>query len=141
MRRSMSHHHGDPRMSSHMRFASRVFFWAGAYGIVSLPPQYFLEGRVGVDYPPPISHPEYFYGFLGVALAWQFAFLAISRDPVRYRLLMLPAILEKLSFGLAATVLFLLERVPTAVLVFGAIDLTLAALFLLAFRATGRADA
>lgn len=128
-------------MSSHMRFASRVFFWAGVYGIITLVPQYFLESRVGMDYPPPITHPEYFYGFVGLALAWQLAFLAISRDPLRYRLLMLPAIVEKLSFGLATIVLYLLERIPTAVLVFGAIDLTLAALFLLAFRASGRPDA
>ncbi len=124
-----------------MRFASRVFFWAGVYGLVSLVPQYFLEARVGMDYPPPITHPEYFYGFIGVALAWQLAFLAISRDPLRYRLLMLPAIIEKLSFGLAAVVLFLLGRVPTAIIVFGAIDLTLAVLFTLAFRAAGRPDA
>lgn len=124
-----------------MRFASRVFFWAGVYGLVSLVPQYFLEARVGLDYPPPITHPEYFYGFIGVALAWQLVFLAISRDPLRYRLLMLPAIVEKLSFGLAAIVLFLQGRVPTAIIVFGAIDLTLAALFMLAFRAAGRPDA
>ena len=124
-----------------MRFASRVFFWAGVYGLISLPPQYFLEARVGVDYPPPITHPEYFYGFIGVALAWQLAFLVIARDPVRYRLLMLPAIAEKLSFGIAAMVLYLLGRVPTAIIAFGAIDLTLAALFLLAFRATSARDA
>jgi hypothetical protein len=32
-----------------------------------------------------------------VALAWQVAFLIIARDVQRYRLFMLPAILEKLS--------------------------------------------
>ena len=37
-----------------------------------------MEARVGRDYPPAITHPEYFYGFLGVAAAWQVAFLVIA---------------------------------------------------------------
>lgn len=42
------------------------------------------------------------YGFIGVAAAWQVAFLLIAQDPLRYRLLILPGILEKLGFGVAA---------------------------------------
>ena len=68
-----------------MVFASRTFFIAGIYGLLALVPMYFLEGRIGRDYPPPINHPEHFYGFLGVAVAWQAAFLVIGRDPVRFR--------------------------------------------------------
>lgn len=119
-----------------MKFASRVFLVAGIYGLLVLVPQYFLESRIGRDYPPPITHPEHFYGFLGVAVAWQVLFLLISRDPVRLRLAMLPAILEKASFGLAAVALHLQGRIPPAVLAAGTIDLVLGLLFLVAFRRT-----
>ncbi len=50
-------------------FAKRVFLVAGVYGLAVLFPQYFMEGQTGRDFPPPINHPEYFYGFIGVALA------------------------------------------------------------------------
>ena len=83
-----------------MIFARRVFLIAGIYGLLVLLPLYFLEARIGRDQPPAITHPEYFYGFLGVAVSWQVAFLVISRDPVRFRPLMVPAVLEKATFGL-----------------------------------------
>lgn len=121
-----------------MSFARRVFLLAGIYGIIALLPQYFLEERIGVEMPPPITHPEHFYGFVGVALAWQLAFLLIARDPVRFRPLMPVAVLEKLSFGVAAIVLYTQGRVAGSVLSFGFIDLILAALFTAAFVATGR---
>ena len=117
-------------------FARRTFQIAGIYGLLALVPMYFLEGRIGRDFPPPITHPEYFYGFLGVAVAWQFAFLVISRDPVRFRPLMIPAVLEKATFGLAAVALWLGGRVPAPVLAFGLIDLTLGVLFVVAYLRT-----
>jgi hypothetical protein len=48
-------------------FARRVFLVAGMYGIVVLVPQYFVE----LGLPALIERPEHFYGFIGVALAWQ----------------------------------------------------------------------
>lgn len=114
-------------------FARRVFLGAGIYGLLVLAPQYFLEHRLNQDYPPPITHPEHFYGFIGVALAWQVAFLIIARDLVRFRPLMVPAILEKLAFGGAALVLFALGRTGGSVLAFGLLDLLLASLFTVAF--------
>lgn len=119
-----------------MTFAKRVFFWAGVYGILALAPLYFLEGRIARDFPPAVAHPEYFYGFVGVALAWQVLFLIVSRDPVRYRMMMVPAILEKLAFGLAVWVLFLMGRLEPLTLGPGSVDLMLAALFALAFVRT-----
>jgi hypothetical protein len=62
------------------RFARRVFLIAGVYGVLIVLPQCSLEARIARDFPPPITHPEYFYGFIGVALAWQIAFLLIARD-------------------------------------------------------------
>lgn len=120
-------------MNKKHRIASRIFLLAGLYGVLALLPQYFMETRIGIDYPPPITHPENFYGFIGVALAWQFAFIIISRDVLRYRLLMLPAIFEKLAFGVAAWILFFQERVTTMVMAAGAVDLLLAILFFVAY--------
>src|SRR3982751_5481991 len=116
-----------------MTFARRLFLIAGIYGLLVLVPQFFLEDRLGRDFPPAITHPEHFYGFLGVAVAWQVAFLIIARDPVRFRLMMLPAVLEKAAFGLAVVTLFFKGRVPIMMLIFGLIDLTLGVLFLVAF--------
>ncbi len=118
------------------RFARRVFLIAAIYGVIVLLPQYFLETSIGRDRPPPITHPEYFYGFIGVALTWQLVFLIISRDVRRYRLLMLPAVLEKLSFGLTAIVLYAGGRTDLSILGAGAIDLVLGVLFMVAFLVT-----
>lgn len=123
-------------MSPSPRFAKAVFLGAGIYGILVLAPQYFLEHKVGVDYPPAITHPEYFYGFVGLALVWQFAFVLISRDVVRFRPLMPIAVLEKLSFAGAAAVLMVHARIPTAVFAMGMLDLLLGVLFLVAWRRT-----
>lgn len=109
---------------------------AGIYGLAVLFPQYFMEGQNGRDFPPPINHPEYFYGFIGVALAWQVVFLLIARDVQRYRLFMLPAVLEKLTWGLATLVLYAQGRLAFAVVGFGVLDLILGTLFLFAFYAT-----
>ncbi len=116
-----------------MKFARWVFLLAGIYGVAVLLPQFFLEQQVGRDYPPAITHPEYFYGFVGVALAWQVAFLIMARDPARYRPIMLPAILEKASFGFATIALFLEERLSAQMLAAGLVDLTWGVLFLVAW--------
>ena len=122
-----------------MTFARRVFFWAGVYGVLVLFPQYFLLERNGRDFPPVITHPEYYYGFVGLALVWQGVFLLISRDPVRYRPLMPVAVLEKLAFGIPAVVLYLQHRLSWPMLGAGLIDLTLGTLFLVAYRGTAQA--
>jgi hypothetical protein len=125
--------------ASGVTFARRVFTVAAMYGILVLAPQYFMEGKVGRDFPPPITHPEHFYGFIGVALAWQVLFLVIARSPLRYRPVMLVGVLEKLAFGLPAIVLHIRGRLAAAVLGAGLIDLTLAVLFIASYRATAHA--
>ena len=122
-------------------FARRVFLFAAIYGLVVLLPQYFMEERTGRDFPPPITHPEYYYGFIGVAVAWQVAFILISRDPIRYRPLMIPAILEKATFGTATIVLFALDRLAGQMLAAGMLDLILGALFTSAYVRTASARA
>jgi hypothetical protein len=122
-----------------MVFAQRVFLVAGIYGILSVTPLYFLEERLSRDLPPPIAHPEYFYGFVGVTLAWQLVFLVIARDPIRFRPIMLGAIVEKLSFGLSSWLLLLQSRVTFSIALPASIDIVLAALFAMAFWKTRRA--
>src|SRR5262245_57313591 len=121
-----------------MRFAKWVFLLAGGSGVLMLVPPYFLEQKMGEDYPPPIEHPEYYYGFLGVALAWQFLFLVIGSDPVRYRTVMLPAMVEKATFAVAIPVLYALDRVPGVWVGFAATDATWLVLFFVAYLRTPR---
>lgn len=119
-----------------MEFAKYTFWIAGIYGFLALLPQYFLEEKNGIDFPPAINHPEYFYGFIGVALAWQVAFIIIARNPSKYRTMMIPSILEKFSFGIALAVLFFQGRIPAMMLGFGIIDSVLGLLFLIAYFKT-----
>ena len=122
-----------------MTFASRVYRIAAVYGLIVLVPQYFLEARIGRDTPPPITHPEYFYGFVGIAVAWQLAFLVISRDPVRHRPLMPVTFVEKAAFGIPAIVLFLQGRLGGQMLAAGVMDLVLLTLFVIAYLRTAGA--
>jgi hypothetical protein len=113
-------------------FARRVFLVAGLYGIVALAPQYFVE----LGLPTLIERPEHFYGFIGVALAWQVIFLVVASDVMRYRPLILAGVLEKVSFGIAVAILYLAGRVSIGVVLAGTVDLVLGALFVAAFIAT-----
>jgi hypothetical protein len=61
-----------------MKFARIVYSVAGIYGVLVLFPLYFMEESTGREHPPAISHPEYYYGFIGVALAWQVVFLVVA---------------------------------------------------------------
>jgi hypothetical protein len=119
-----------------MRFAKWVFLLAGVSGVLMVAPLYLLEGRMGEDYPPPINHPECYYGFVGVTLAWQIMFLVIASDPVRYRTAMLPAMLEKASFAVAVPVLYALGRVAATWVGFAAMDATWLVLFVVAYLRT-----
>lgn len=121
-----------------MRFAKTLFLIAGIYGLVVLLPQYFLEEKNGRDFPPAITHPEYYYGFIGVALAWQVLFIIISRDPLRYRQMMIPSVMEKAGFGIAVVLLYLQHRVSMMLLGAATIDLILGLLFILAYIRTGK---
>lgn len=119
-----------------MKFAKVVFWIAGIYGIVVITPLYFLFDKIGQQDPPPITHPGFYYGFAGVTLAWQIAFLVIGSDPLRFRLLMIPSVLEKLGFGVPIVVLYLQQRVHGADVGLAGIDFVLAVLFLVAFART-----
>ena len=105
-------------------------------GLVVITPQFFLEDYVGTAFPPPITHPEHFYGFVAVGFVWQLMFLLIASDPIRYRPAMIIAVLEKVGFGVPCVALYLLGRVPPLVLLAALFDLGLAAAFIVSYRVT-----
>jgi hypothetical protein len=112
-----------------MKFARYVFLIAGIYGLIVLLPNYFMESSIGQNFPPAITHPEFFYGFIGMASVFQIVFLIVATDPVRYRPLIIVSIIEKLSFGVPAMILYLNGRLAGGFFYGGVIDLFLAALF------------
>jgi len=116
-----------------MKFARIVFWIAANWGFLIITPLYFMFSLIGEKDPPPITHPAFFYGFVGVALAWQIAFIFIARDPIRFRPMMIPAILEKLVYSIPVIILVLQKRTNPTDLMFSASDLTLGALFLAAY--------
>jgi hypothetical protein len=119
-----------------MKFAKVVFWIAGIWGLLIITPLYFMFDLIGRKDPPPITHPGFFYGFVGLALAWQIAFLFIARDPACYRPLMIPSIIEKFSYGAAVVILVLQARMHRSDLVFAGSDLVLGVLFVMAYFQT-----
>ena len=119
-----------------MKFAKWVFLIAGIYGLIVVLPIYFTEARTGHDYPPPITHPEYYYGFAGVTAAWQVLYLFMSTNPIRYRPLMIPPMLAKTSFVVAVAILYLQQRAPGVIFGASMVDLALVILFIVAYLKT-----
>jgi hypothetical protein len=120
-----------------MVLARRIFRGAAIYGVIVLLPLLVMETRFGQDNPPPLTHAEFFYGFTVLALVWQVGFWIIGSDPVRYRPLMIAAMLEKFTWGVVIGGFLAAGRVvaPTTVL-FTVIDQLLGILFILAWRRT-----
>ena len=119
-----------------MKFAKIVFWIAFIWGMLILAPLYFMFDVIGRQDPPAITHPGFYYGFVSVGLAWQFAFLVIARDPVRFRLMMIPSVIEKFGYGTSLLVLYVQHRIHPSDLVFAGVDTLLGVLFLLAFFRT-----
>ena len=119
-----------------MKFAKITFWIAAIWGILILTPLYFIFDMIGRQDPPPITHPAFYYGFVGLGLSWQFAFIVIARDPVRFRLMMLPSILEKFSYFIALGTLYLHHRLHASDFGFACIDLIFGILFIAAFIRT-----
>src|SRR5258706_11023879 len=119
-----------------MKFAKVVFWVAGVWGLVVVTPLYFLFDLIGKKDPPAITHPGFYYGFVGCALAWQIAFLIIGTNPVRLRPMMIPSVVEKFTFGVAVGVVGMQGRTNQRDLGFWATDLKLGAVFAVAYFRT-----
>jgi hypothetical protein len=120
-----------------MKFARVVYWVAGIWGALVLTPLYFMFDVIGRKDPPGITHPGFYYGFVGAALAWQIAFLVIATDPVRLRPMMIPSMIEKFSYGMAVLTLVIQGRMHSSDLVFAGTDLTLGVLFVVTYWRTG----
>src|SRR5262245_13984590 len=103
--------------------ARRLFLVAGVYGVAVVTPLFFLEKQIGEQSPPPISHPEWYYGFVSVTFAWQIVYLMMSRDPLRYRPMLLPAIVGKGGFAISVLALFAQGRLEAAGVWLPSVDL------------------
>ena len=121
-----------------MIFAKRVFQIAGVYGLAVVILGYGIFFFGGEEQSVYTNHPEYVHGFFLVTLAWQAAFLIIATDPVRFRLLMLAAMIEKFPYTLATLLLYSNGEIELPVLAFGLIDGVLGVLFSIAYVMTER---
>jgi len=113
-----------------VKFARIVYRIAAIYGILVLLPLYFVIAADGL-------HPDLAYGFVGLALVWQFAFLLIASDPIRYRPLMLVTLAEKIVYTIPAVILFCQGRFGTATLGPALVDPILGIFFFAAWRRCG----
>jgi hypothetical protein len=122
-----------------IKFARRLFLGAGIYGLAVITPMFFLEHLIGEYDPPSITHPEFYYGFVCTTFAWQIVYLMMWRDPVRFRPMLIPAIIGKAGFALSVFILLAQGRLAARNVVLPSIDLLLAALFAWAYIALGAA--
>lgn len=116
-----------------MKLARWIYLIAGVYGILVLAPGLVM---------PPQGAPEFYYGFIGSALAWQFAFFMVARNPVGFRALMPVCMLEKLAFFATCLWLRLTGQMDASPIFIGAmIDGVWLMLFVWAWLATSNAQA
>jgi len=116
-----------------MKFAKMVFVAAGVWGIVILTPFYFLFDAIGRLYSSPINYPQGYYGFLAITMAWQIAFLVIGSNPARYRLMMIPSMVEKFAYVLSMGALYIQRRIGVTDVLVISPDLLWGVLFVTAF--------
>jgi len=119
-----------------MKFAKVVFTIAGIWGLAIVVPLYFLYETFGRRFPPPLTHPDIYYGFVGVTLTWQIAFLIIARDPARLRPMVPAAVLEKFSYVAMMTVLYARGSLVFDQFAVALPDFVLGMLFVAAFART-----
>src|SRR5260370_35135401 len=115
-----------------MKLAKIVFWIAAIWGLLVITPLYFLFDLIGRNDPPPITHPGFYYGFVGLPLSWQIAFLFIATDLARYRPLIIPSVLDIVSYGRAVLLLVQQGRMHPSDLVFPGTGLLLRLLFVVA---------
>lgn len=119
-----------------MRLARVVFTAAGIWGVLITLPLYLLVDFIGRKSAPAINHTEFYYGFVDITVAWQFAFLLIAKDPLRFRPMMLPSIFEKVSYVLSILLLFTQHQLSVSQSVLAVPDLLWTALFIISFIRT-----
>ncbi len=107
-----------------MKLAKIVFWIAGGWSVLVLTPLYFMFDTIGRQDPPAITHPQFFYGFAGVTMTWQFAFFVIATNPARFRPMMIPSVLEELGYVATVVVLHLRGRLSPSQLMTSAPEIS-----------------
>ena len=120
-----------------MKFARIVFLVAGVWGVLVMSSMFFLFDIVNQKYPPPITHPDFYFGFVSITFAWQIVFLVIATDPFRYRPVMAAALVEKFGYIATLSVLYAQQRISFGQFAVIAPDVILGSLFIAAFVKTG----
>src|SRR5215467_11870129 len=133
---AMSNTHQASPFPRAVRFATTAYLAPGTLGLVEIIPLYFAEALINQRQPPAITHAEFYYGFLGVTLAWQVDFLVIAIDPVRFRPLMPVSWIEKGLYPIAVAVLVSAGRTSTRMVPAAALDVVWLALFMTAWVRT-----
>lgn len=118
-----------------MTFARWVFTIGGIWGVLIIAPLFVMENSLA-QMTGPFSHPDTYYGFAASTLAWQFGYLMIGRDPVRYRPFMLIGAFSKAVFFGSCWTLVVLGRVQPLVAWAVTPDIVLAILFVVAWWRT-----
>jgi len=119
-----------------MKFARIVFLVAGIWGVFVMTSMYFLFDVIGRQYPPPMTHPDFYYGFVSITFAWQVVFLVISTDPFRYRPIIAVALLEKFGYIATLSVLYAKGQLEFGQFAVVIPDFILGLLFIAAFLKT-----
>jgi hypothetical protein len=110
-----------------------LFRGAAIYGLIVLLPLYLLEHQVAAP-AAALAHPEYYYGFIGAAAAWQLVYWTIGGDPIRYRAFMPLGVVAKFGFWVPTLLLWLNGRTPTSTFAVTNVDLLLGIGFFVAWR-------
>jgi hypothetical protein len=116
-----------------MKFTRIVFCIAAIYGFIFLIPMYFLMNTIGQKTPPAISHPEFYYGFVGVTLLWQCVFVLIALDSWRFQAVIPIAVLEKVVYTVPVVILYLMDKEQLTILGTALVDPIFAILFISAY--------
>ncbi|MES2096169.1 MAG: hypothetical protein V4459_05370 [Pseudomonadota bacterium] len=114
-----------------------LFRGAAIYGLILLLPLYFME-RTAAAPAAALDHPEYYYGFVGAAAAFQLIYWVIGGHPARYRAFMPIAVIAKLGFWVPTTLHWLQGRAPVSTFILTNGDLILAIAFFVAWRSLRR---
>lgn len=101
----------------------------GHVRIAQARPTVLLRGDAETDTGTPLTHPDFYYGFVSVVISWQVAFLIVSRDPLRYRLLLPALLLKKLLYPAATYVLYAQGRVQRSTFAVASVDFVWLVLF------------
>jgi hypothetical protein len=116
-----------------MKLAKWTFRTAGIFGLIVMVPLLFAMKLIDQIMPPAVNHPEFFYGFVILNICWQILYLFLSKDPIRFRPMMIPSFFAKASGSIALMWLYIQDRISSQWVATAILDGVFAILFLISF--------